>query len=359
MPRMSPHRPVAPALRVARPLAFLAALAPAALRAQAVERVTLGDDAAVYDPAGRVRVIAGEGSDVVVEVTRGGRDGARLRLHRPDGRTLAVVAPEGELVYPSLGRWSSTSFDVREDGTFGSDRGWGSSRRLTIRGGGGGPEAWADMVVRVPRGRRLTLHLGVGAVTATNVAGDLTLNGHAGDVTAEGTRGRLAVGTGSGRVRVRDVQGDEIKVGTGSGGAEVGQVRAGRLTVGAGSGDVRGADIEADQAKLGTGSGDVRLARMRARSLEAGSGSGRLELELGAGLEDARLSTGSGGVTLRVPSSFGATFDVRTGSGGIRTGIPVQVSRQSRGTFQGSVGDGRARVRVSAGSGEVRIEPAG
>jgi DUF4097 and DUF4098 domain-containing protein YvlB len=62
-------------------------------------------------------------------------------------------------------------------------------------------------------------------------------------------------------------------------------------------------------------------------------------------------------VTVRIPPSLGATFDVSTGSGGVSTGMPVQVVRYERHRFSGSVGDGRARVRVSSGSGSVRIEP--
>jgi hypothetical protein len=343
-----------------RPAALAVALVGAAalpLRAQSAERFTLTGDATVYDPAGRVQVVAGEGRDVVVEVRRGGRDAGRLRIATLDGgRALAVVAPERDLVYPALGRWSNSTIRVRDDGSFGEDRDGG--RELRIRGGGDGPEAWADLVVHVPRGRRLTVRLGVGAASARDVDGDLTLGTGAGEVTTERTRGRLTIGSGSGRVRVRDAEGADVRVGTGSGGAEVNGVRAERLTVGSGSGSVEGGDIDGGSVKLGTGSGGMRLGRVRARTLEAGSGSGRLELELARGLDDARVSTGSGGVTLRIPSDLGATFDVTTGSGGVSTGMPVQVARQERNRFTGSVGDGRARVRVSAGSGSVRLEPA-
>jgi hypothetical protein len=55
-------------------LAALALVTAAALplRAQSAERVALEGDATVYDPAGRVQVVAGDGGDVVVEVRRGG-----------------------------------------------------------------------------------------------------------------------------------------------------------------------------------------------------------------------------------------------------------------------------------------------
>jgi DUF4097 and DUF4098 domain-containing protein YvlB len=243
---------------------------------------------------------------------------------------------------------------VRDDGTFGGgDR--GDTRELRVSGGGRGAEAWADLVVRVPEGSRLLLRSGVGNVAATGVAADLDVGSSAGDVTVERSRGRLRVGAGSGRVRVRDARGDEVRVGVGSGEVEVRGVRAERLSVGSGSGSVEGGDLEGAELKLGTGSGGMRLSRVRTRRLEAGSGSGHLDLELAAGLDEARVSTGSGGVTLRVPSDFGATFDMTTGSGGVSSDLPLQLVRQERHRITGRVGDGRAQLRVSSGSGEVRI----
>ena len=67
------------------------------------------------------------------------------------------------------------------------------------------------------------------------------------------------------------------------------------------------------------------------------------------------VEAGSGGVTLRLPSSTGAAFDIETGSGGIDTDFEVKVQRMERHALRGTVGDGRGRVKVEAGSGTVRI----
>lgn len=364
---MRPH-PVRLPTAAAAPLPVLVLFAVAAARpaaAQSPERFTLrGRDVAVFDPAGRVQVVAGSGSDVTVEVTRGGRDAGRLRVLTDDvdGRpTLRVVAPEDELVYPAMGRYSNATIRVRDDGTWGGGDGdgWGGrGRKLEIRGSGSGAEAWADLVVRVPAGSQLALQVAAGSATAQNVSADLKLGTAVAALTVSGTRGNLSVGAGSGRIDLRDVQGDEVRVGTGSGGARVDGVKADRLTVGSGSGGVEGGGIDAGEARFGTGSGGMRLGLVRARRLQVGAGSGSVELELGAGLEDARIGTGSGGITLRVPPALGATFEVSTGSGGVSTDVPVQVVRQERNRFEGRVGDGSARVRVSAGSGSVRLVPA-
>src|SRR4051812_31485522 len=95
--------------------------------AAAQERFTIaGERAAVYNVAGTMRVEAGTGSSVVVEVTRAGNDAGRLSVRRTDAGevgTVAVVYPDDDVVYPELGG-SRTTLDVRSDGTFGGDAGF-------------------------------------------------------------------------------------------------------------------------------------------------------------------------------------------------------------------------------------------
>ena len=346
-------------------LTLPAVLLPAALTAQTAERYTLrGNDVAVYDPAGRVQVVAGSGGDVTVEVTRRGRDAGRLRVLTGEvhGRdALRVVAPAGDLIYPELGRGSSTSFRVRSDGTFGGDDGgfsFFSRDRLDVRGDGSGTEAWADVTVYVPAGRRLAVHVGAGTATARNVDGDLTFDAQAAQVATERTRGRLVVDAGSGPVRVHDAQGQEVNLDTGSGGADVRGVRADRLRVDAGSGSVQGGEWDVGDANVDTGSGGMRLDRVHARKLRLDAGSGSVDLELAGTVDDAKIDTGSGGITLRIPPTLGATLDVDAGSGGVHADVPVQVSRSERDHLTGRLGDGRGRIVIDAGSGGVRIVPA-
>jgi lia operon protein LiaG len=68
-----------------------------------------------------------------------------------------------------------------------------------------------------------------------------------------------------------------------------------------------------------------------------------------------QVEAGSGGVTLRLPASLGAQVDISTGSGGIDSEFDVKVQRMERHALRGTVGDGRGRVRIEAGSGTVRL----
>jgi lia operon protein LiaG len=334
-------------------LGAVAGLAPA-LNAQE-QYVLGGTDAAIYNLAGQVRLEPSEQGMIQVDLRRGGADAAQLRVETGeiDGRrTLRVVYPGSRIVYPELGRRSTTTLRVNRDGTFGGRAAGGPQVR--IEGSGGGTEAFADLVVRVPRGARVAVYLAVGAVVAENVDGDLRLDTHGASVTATGTRGKLDIDVGSGAVRVSDAQG-EILVDGGSSSVTVERIRATQLSIDVGSGGVTGSDIEVNRLNVDTGSGRVRLRGVGMVEGRVDTGSGGVELELTQPVRSLLVDTGSGGVRLSVPPTFGGELQVSTGSGGINVDLPVQVLQQRRSSFRGQIGEGDGRIRVSTGSGGVRV----
>ena len=162
-------------------LSVLALVAAARLPAQEVEHLR-GSEVAVYNLAGRMEIVAGEGTDVVVRVSRGGDEAAALRIETGEIRgrqTLRVVYPGDEIVYPELGRRASTKVRVGDDGTFSDGSGGGD--RVTIRGSGDGIEAWADLVIELPAGQSAAAYLGGGAVDARGVRGHLEIPHRSGD----------------------------------------------------------------------------------------------------------------------------------------------------------------------------------
>jgi lia operon protein LiaG len=333
---------------------------PAIVEAQTPERRTLaGNDVAVYNLAGVMRVEGGTGSDVTVEVTRGGGDASRLTIETGAVRgreSLRVIYPDRRVVYRQgdSGRWRSrTTLYVDDDGTFNDGRS-DDGRRVEIVSSGEGIEAYADVRVLVPRGKRVSVFLGVGEARIENVEGDLTVDVSAASVTANRTRGRLFLDTGSGEVRVTDAEGT-VELDTGSGGVEVSNVRGESLRMDTGSGRLRGTDVTVNDLELDTGSGSVRLARVQSKRINLDTGSGSVELDLRADVESLRIDSGSGGVTLGIPESLGAEIRIDTGSGGIDTDIPIQVKRTERNFLSGSIGDGKGEIIIDTGSGGVRL----
>jgi lia operon protein LiaG len=326
----------------------------------AQERFPVGSDrVAVYNLAGTMRVEPGSGSSVVVEVTRGGSDAGRLSVRRTDsGGTgvVAVVYPDGDIVYPEMGGGSRTTLEVRSDGTFGGD---GAGRllgrdRITIRGSGRGTRAWANVRVLVPSGRSVTVHHAVGRIDVANVNGDVQVKGYAAAITASGTRGKLDLDTGSGGITVTNAEG-EVTLDTGSGGVRVNGIRGSGLDVDTGSGGVTGSDLSVGRLHVDVGSGGVRLEAVDARDVEIDTGSGSVVLRLRRDAEEVKIDTGSGGVTLGLPQGFGADAEIDTGSGGIRVDVPSTVRRSTRSHFSGTIGDGSGRLVIDTGSGGVSV----
>ena len=335
------------------PLALaLAAALPAG--AQEVHRVS-GARVAVYNLAGETHVVRGTGADVVVRVTRGGGDAARLEIETGTvgGReTLRVRYPDEQIVYPELGRGSRTTVRVRSDGTF-----WGEGRggeEVEIRGSGRGLEAWADLTIEVPAGKDVAVNVAVGEMDARGVEGDLQLHTGSGSVMATDVSGSLDVDTGSGSITVSTIRGD-LGVDTGSGSVTVRDVEGDEISVDTGSGGVRGGGLRAGTVHVDTGSGSINLDAVDSPDVALGTGSGSVELDLMRDVENLDVDTGSGSITIRAPADLGARVEIETGSGGIDMDFAVQVRSVRRDHVVGTVGDGVGTIRIDTGSGSIRL----
>ncbi len=342
------------------------ALVPAALAAQQGERYTMdGDDVAIYNLAGQLDVVAGQGP-VTVQVTRGGAEAARLRVAQAEifGRqSLRVIYPSDRIHYGPLRGDGSTQLRVRDDGTFGDTENWDHHRgrershdghRVTIGGASGGLDAHADLRVQIPAGRRVSLYLAVGKVTVTSVNGDLMVDASSAPVTVTGFTGSLNIDVGSGTVQATQVEG-ELWVDTGSGLVEISRVKGRSLVIDTGSGDVTGTDLQANDLSVDTGSGDIRLTGLRSPKVSLQTGSGAVTLDLRDDVRELSVETGSGDVAIKAPPTLGAELEIDTSSGDIETDFALQVTRQARDHLTGRIGDGNGTIAIETGSGAVRI----
>ena len=341
-------------------LASFALIAASGAGGQQSERRTIsGDRVAIYNLAGKVRVQAGSGSQVVVDVTRGGRDGGQLKLATGDVRgweSLRVIYPSDRIVYPEMGYRSRTQMTVNSDGTFddGNRGRFYERERVEIRDSGSGLDAHADLVVSVPKGQRVAIHWGVGDAQVSSVDGDILVSVGSATVTAEHTRGTLKLDTGSGAVSLTDAQGD-VTLDTGSGSVTVAGVTGSSLNMDTGSGRIRADNIDVKTLKADVGSGGMRLDRVKASRIDLDAGSGGIDLDVISAIDDLRIDSGSGGVTLRLPAALSADVDIETSSGGIDSDFAVSSTRFQRHHLRGRIGDGRGRIRIESGSGHVRL----
>jgi lia operon protein LiaG len=357
---------------IARALLFVSGVAVLTIPAvaQTSRHVLKGDSVAIYNLVGELRVEGGSGSDVVVEVQRGGADAAKLDIQSGPLRgreTLRIIYPDDVIVMPEGHGWN-TSLRVRDDGTFGDDNGWdeggrhhrgwpGEGHEVRITGRSrDGLEAFADLRVTVPKGKSVGLYLGVGKASVTNVDGTIRVSVASADVSADRTRGSLRVQTGSGNVDLRTASG-EVSLGTGSGDITVSGVDGSTLRLDTGSGNVTARDAKATKLYVETGSGDIDVTSASGDDLSFETGSGSVDVALVAAFSSVHIETGSGDVTLRVPPTLGAEVDLDTGSGDIDLGgLTLQVRRIEHDHVRGTLGDGKGRVSVETGSGNVHLQ---
>jgi lia operon protein LiaG len=355
---------------IVRPLLLLSAVAflSSPVSAQTSRHVLKGDSVAVYNLVGELRVEPGSGSDVVVEVQRGGDDSAKLEILTGPIRgreTLRIIYPDDVIVMPDWGRGWNTTLRVRDDGTFGDDgdvghgrRGWGrDGREVRITGRSrSGLEAYADLRVAVPKGKTISLNLGVGKAFVSNVEGNIRVSVASADVSADRTRGTLRIATGSGNVDLRTASGD-VLLETGSGDLTVSAVQGTSLRLETGSGNVTITDGKAGTLHVETGSGDIEATGSSGDDVSFETGSGNVDVSLVSTFRSLSIETGSGDVTLRVPPTVGAEVDLDTGSGDIDLGgLTLQVRRIEHDHITGTLGDGKGRLSVETGSGNVRLQ---
>jgi DUF4097 and DUF4098 domain-containing protein YvlB len=80
-----------------------------------------------------------------------------------------------------------------------------------------------------------------------------------------------------------------------------------------------------------------------------------VRLSVDSDVDDLSIDTGSGDVTLYVPRSLGAEISAETGSGGIRSSVPLDILRKERDSLRARLGDGRGRVYLETGSGSIHL----
>jgi hypothetical protein len=175
------------------------------------------------------------------------------------------------------------------------------------------------VALRVPMQADLYVQTGDGSIDVQPVSGHLDLSTGDGSITADGLQGAIRLHTGDGSIRATGLTG-RLEADTGDGHLNV----RGRF----------------DVLDLRTGDGGIEAAA-----------------EPGSRVESAwSLSSGDGGITLRLPEGLGAEIDAHTGDGGIVLEKPVTVTGSiSNNSVRGKLGAGGLPLRIHTGDGGIRL----
>ena len=193
-------------------------------------------------------------------------------------------------------------------------------------------------------------------LTSFSVAANGGYSGSSGSVNDESSGGANTLGAIWGRWfdgSVTDASGTTtINSQTGSGNQEIGSVD-GAVRAQTGSGNIR---IERTGGSLHaqTGSGSIQADSVGGE-VRAQTGSGRVEVRQIA-RADVSVQTGSGSVTLNLPSDAAYTLNAHTGSGSISTSQPLTVQgRIGRNKLTGTVRCVGNTITLRTGSGSIDI----
>lgn len=237
---------------------------------------------------------------------------------------------------------------------------------------------FGDIRARGPLGA-CRLETQYGSVEVEEIRGDLEAHSGSGDVRAERVDGgALVLSSAYGEVRLASATAERITCDSGSGDIELADARAETIDLSTSYGSVDARRV-AGSLRARSGSGSLRLTEIEG-ALEAESSYG--EIEVAGVLMNLRASTGSGdvhvralagsradsswslsssygSVTLKVPEDFGCELDARTSYGSVETDFPVLTEagkREGDSTLRGKLGVGGGRVTLSSGSGDVALK---
>jgi DUF4097 and DUF4098 domain-containing protein YvlB len=187
---------------------------------------------------------------------------------------------------------------------------------------------------------------GSGGIDAAQISSDTRLETGSGGITLDHVSGQVRAHTGSGGIRGTDI-GGYASVNTSAKFQGKGLPLASSGNSGTNAGNPY-LDFE-------TGSGGIHLDNV-AGEVKARAGSGTIEIQ-GQQTGDWEMSSGSGGIHVRLPENAKFNLMARTSSGGVSTDFPVTVQGTvSRRELNGPVNGGGPTLRLHTGSGGIRIE---
>lgn len=179
------------------------------------------------------------------------------------------------------------------------------------------------LIITVPRELTVDASTGDGSIDASDVSGRIGLRSGDGSIRIQRVQGEITVNTGDGAVMAREVQGT-VAVNTGDGSVEM----SGRF----------------DALRAHTGDGSIGIDALPGSTMQ----------------REWTITSGDGGVRVRVPQEFDADVDVHTGDGSIRTtGVEVLTPRRSpdeeRHNVKGRIGKGGELLTVRTGDGSIDV----
>jgi len=234
------------------------------------------------------------------------------------------------------------------------------------------PHYEVRITAEVPAGLPVLVRESSGDIRSEGLLGPQTLKSTSGDIEVRSAGDRLEASSTSGDVKAEGLR--RARVSSVSGDLVIRQV-AGPLGASTSSGSITvtdagdslalssvSGDIHADRAPRGfrgeSSSGEVVVRGVSGR-VRVGTSSGDVTLALREPLLGAEVTTSSGEVRVDLDPAVRCALDMRTSSGSLDVGLPMEMSNVSRRSVTGTIRGGRTPVTLRTASGDISVTGGG
>jgi len=234
---------------------------------------------------------------------------------------------------------------------------------VTVRSRGTKPNDWnvghretdAKYVLRVPKKFETALRTDGGAISVTDLTGNLNAHTSGGRMTFARLEGTLDGETSGGFIEVEDCRGPinietsggHIKVARGNGSLSA-HTSGGRIEVRNFSGDT----------EVRTSGGALDLENISGKLIGKTSGGSVRASIPGPLIGDVKLETTAGNIDFSVPATAAFELDANTSVGEVVSRLPIQTSDVHREHLRGTLNGGGKSVTLGTSAGNITIQPA-
>lgn len=176
-----------------------------------------------------------------------------------------------------------------------------------------------------------------------SASGKISFTGEcSGKLIGEAASGDIHITSSAASIELSALSGDINLVQLGNTSSVSLETQSGRITVNT---------AKVTSVKAGTGSGSMELRAAEAEEITASTLSGSMHIGVTAMPERIKTSSSSGSITLSMPSDAGFSAEIGKTSGSVTTDFPVRTEGKKL-----VCGNGAADIRISTGSGNIRLK---
>jgi hypothetical protein len=234
------------------------------------------------------------------------------------------------------------------------------------------PHYEVRITAEVPAGLPVVVRESSGDIRSEGILGPQTLKSTSGDIEVRSAGDRVEASSSSGDVTAEGLR--RARITSVSGDLVIRQV-AGPLGASTSSGSITVTDA-GDSLALSSVSGDIRTDRaphgFRGESssgevvahgvsgrIRVGTSSGDVTIGLREPMLGADVSTSSGEIHVDLDPAVRCALDMRTSSGSLDVGLPMEMSNVSRRSVTGVIRGGRTPVVLRTASGDISVTGGG